>query len=1017
MIEKLEYKVEQKAENAENLSFCRGLKLLNIKDQIAQMLSVIGTNGIFEQYTKHDISHINQMLIILEWLIPESTQVLMTDAEWLMLTLAVYCHDLGMVVSKSEYEQRNNNQMFLEFKAKMQESASTEYQEFFENEKNLYQEFVRKYHACRVKCWLENKSPYKYGVATEQVKILNQMFAGISDFDMFKRGLGLVCESHHLNDLEHFEKYKIAERYGSDKECVVNLNYICILLRIADLLHITNDRTPTIPRMLIDISNPISVLEWEKQRAVKAIAPQTKRNDEGRADDSLLKDTIEITAYFSGSETANAYFGLSSYLQYVREELLCCYKITKAAQVQEGSRYEFPWIDIDEKNIITDGFETKKLSFSIEQENILNLLVGHTLYNDSSVAVRELTQNAIDAIKLQRIIDAKENNPITDGKVLIKWDEDSRILTFCDNGTGMTLEDIENYLLKVGASKYRQKTFEKEFKGFNPISRFGIGILTCFMLSNDISIETNSTQSNEVNRICLRQVTGNYLIKKASKAEASQFIKEHGTIIELHIRSEVDMSGLEDNLKKWVVVSEIPILLEQHGNCTEISARTAKNALINFLKDAKINVDGKTIKVEEKTAGNVTVACALSYNKYLSDWSFLNTRFISNEYDEEDIVGTCVEGIRVEFSSPGFVGCGLVALANISGSKFQTNVARTALEYDVNQDILKSIYDCYRLFVQEQIDNLKKLHYSESWAVNEGIYLTNLISGDNYYRNDSQRLINKDLFYNAFSSLKILFVENKGCREMLSINELNQVEAFDTFEFELLQLVERLFIETDTNTTVTKTIEAVCGKNEINSEYPVITNFNKIQIFYGNLLKDRQVSHIVVDPKKRKIQLTIEKGDNIWLSIYDYDNRRTNSYDTINFPKNDFQIEGLNSEIGVQTSFGVFLNSDSNLCKYIKKLFELFKDKTVRDKEMLTEFLAYIFKSGILSKKHQEKDIDHYLETIGHPSEISSFEFLNRNPTSLPNKIWDIIDVNEFKDVILMNNYSLFSLNNWSRSY
>lgn len=48
--------------------------------------------------------------------------------------------------------------------------------------------------------------------------------------------------------------------------------------------------------------------------------------------------------------------------------------------------------EIDESRITVIGFETKKLSFTIAQENILQLLVGHTLYNDSSVVVRELVQ-------------------------------------------------------------------------------------------------------------------------------------------------------------------------------------------------------------------------------------------------------------------------------------------------------------------------------------------------------------------------------------------------------------------------------------------------------------------------------------------------------------------------------------------------------------------------------------------------------------------------------------------------
>ncbi len=52
------------------------------------------------------------------------------------------------------------------------------------------------------------------------------------------------------------------------------------------------------------------------------------------------------------------------------------------------------------------------MSFTIDQENILQLLVGHTLYNDSSVVVRELVQNAIDAVKLQKRYEHKKRNQV-----------------------------------------------------------------------------------------------------------------------------------------------------------------------------------------------------------------------------------------------------------------------------------------------------------------------------------------------------------------------------------------------------------------------------------------------------------------------------------------------------------------------------------------------------------------------------------------------------------------------------
>ena len=93
---------------------------------------------------------------------------------------------------------------------------------------------------------------------------------------MFKVDLAMICESHHEDDIDDFTKYRVDNVYGNDKNEKVNLNYIAVILRIADLLHITKDRTPSITRKMINVSNPMSVVEWEKQMAVRAVQPKLK---------------------------------------------------------------------------------------------------------------------------------------------------------------------------------------------------------------------------------------------------------------------------------------------------------------------------------------------------------------------------------------------------------------------------------------------------------------------------------------------------------------------------------------------------------------------------------------------------------------------------------------------------------------------------------------------------------------------------------------------------------------------
>jgi molecular chaperone HtpG len=75
------------------------------------LFGLIGREGIFDQYTRHDISHIDEMLQNLKWLVTDSSKKSMSPADWLMVVLAIYFHDLGMLVTKEEYNARNSSDL------------------------------------------------------------------------------------------------------------------------------------------------------------------------------------------------------------------------------------------------------------------------------------------------------------------------------------------------------------------------------------------------------------------------------------------------------------------------------------------------------------------------------------------------------------------------------------------------------------------------------------------------------------------------------------------------------------------------------------------------------------------------------------------------------------------------------------------------------------------------------------------------------------------------------------------
>lgn len=1010
MKEVLETYVEQQAEKAENLSFCSGMKLLHIRNSVEKLLNFIGRGKIFEEYTLHNISHIDEMLKIVEWLIPEQTKNKMTSAEWLMLTLAIYFHDLGMVVTTKEYDNRNNT-LFKDYKNKIiQNEENIEYNEYIKNQDDhfLYQEFVREHHAQRIKLWIEGNQKLDFGDGKDVFETVNELLGSLDK--MFKKDLALICESHHNDDIDDFEKYKVSINYGNSDNEKVNLDYIAIILRIADLLHITKDRTPSISRKMINVNNPTSVIEWEKQAAVRAVKPKSKRDDEGNVNGDLLKDTIEITAYFDGAETAEAYFGLSAYLQYARQEIAKCNKIVMKAQEKEGIKdYIFPWKNIDESKIETVGFETKKLQFTIDQDNILQLLVGHTLYNDSSVVVRELVQNAIDAVKLQKCYDTINKKTITDGEIKVEWNSKNRELSFCDNGTGMTIEDIENYLLKVGKSKYRDEKFRKDFPDFCSISHFGIGILTCFMVSNNIEIITNSEREDEANIIDLRKVNGKYLLKKIEKSQIAQMIQHHGTIIKLHIRSDVDMTRLEDDLKKWIILPEIPVTLYSNTDKDpiQIGYNSLKDVLINYLSNLGINIDGIHYDVFEKTQGNVTVAYAVKYLKYLYDWTLLNVNSVIDNSKKVLPIGTCVEGIRVEFTTPGYKNSGILSIANIQNSKYQTNVARSAIELDGNKEILSKIYNVYRDYIQEQMDQLESKEYSKLWVIDESSYLMKSLL-PNEYRNSIIDPIDENILKNSLSQLKCIILENSNKRNIISASELLNIEKVNIIDSKMTRAAEYLLKEISCETTLNNLIEVVCSDaNFMNNADNVFCNYNKDNILHQYALSNKEVVEICVNRKQRRINVSYASSNDLW---YKFNLKNRSNKNILNIPKKEFMIVGLEDEIGVKTFGDIYLSSDSNIYNYIIDVVQKFLQEDTKENRLILEvFLSYVFTNNILEAQYKQSVDVNYM--IKHTLEDRAM----RVSDELLEKMWKKIDVDEFAKIILMQNYTLYSVYNWSR--
>lgn len=191
----LTFECEKHAAEAGNLSAFDGLNLVGIKRDLEKLLGLIGRGDIFDQYTSHDISHVDATLKNIDWLVPEATKEIMTPTDWLLTVLSVYFHDLGMLVTKKEYEARDASEFPRfrddvlfggehgdDYRNKVEQISQEDRERF------LYQEFVRENHAKRIRRWIEGQSFDSIGASTDIAKLVETILAPLDEG--FRQGPG-----------------------------------------------------------------------------------------------------------------------------------------------------------------------------------------------------------------------------------------------------------------------------------------------------------------------------------------------------------------------------------------------------------------------------------------------------------------------------------------------------------------------------------------------------------------------------------------------------------------------------------------------------------------------------------------------------------------------------------------------------------------------------------------------------------------------------------------------------------
>lgn len=485
-----------------------------------------------EAFTMHDRVHGRKVAHLMWHILKSERRQHLTPPEIGMLVVAAHLHDLGMGLSPSERAERLKPESDLWDRLEIQdnvrnaieklreqigdEKASDSVkrraeQQLFQAEEALLTQDTRERHATRER-YQEILGLLSEFHQKDPVRIPDIEATLAFDGDSFRDKLIDVCMSHNEDAdslVANDEKNLDRPRFPNDFPvgiCTADLHLVAAALRLADILDFDRERTPAVlfhyllPTTLGSLENR-SVLEWSKHLAIS--------NWHIERDDIVFRGR---------SQSHIIHHAVVQFCAVIAEEL----KGTHATFSPLGEEY-WPFnLPLSVKaDIHEEGYRYIPYKFELDDERVYSLLMGGAIYDNPLVAVRELVQNAVDACKLRdSLMQLYEEyaEPGTMNRIFIRYEEPTGKcpypkLSVRDTGTGMDAYTLERYFLKVGRSYYNSSDFNqfrvqlrKKNLDFAPVSEFGIGFLSTFLLADHVEVETamwESPRSDTAKRILM----------------------------------------------------------------------------------------------------------------------------------------------------------------------------------------------------------------------------------------------------------------------------------------------------------------------------------------------------------------------------------------------------------------------------------------------------------------------------------------------------------------------------------
>jgi molecular chaperone HtpG len=282
-------------------------------------------------------------------------------------------------------------------------------------------------------------------------------------------------------------------------------------------------------------------------------------------------------------------------------------------------------------------------SFGVDLRGIIELLSQH-LYSSPRVYVRELLQNAVDAITARGA---------TAARIMIEPAERTGdgTLRISDNGIGLTEDEVHTLLSTLGRTSKRD---DLGFARQDFLGQFGVGLLSCFLVADEIRLVSRSARGGPAVR-WVAQSDGTYEVTADETARA-----EVGTTVTLVPRRDAE---------HWLHHDMVAALAKEFGELLPAEIHIGDELLtLPGLPWQRDDQPFEVLPLDVPAAGLTGAAFVMS------DSAHPGSRQAHRIYLKRMLVGDSVEGLLPDWAY--FVRCA------VNSSALRPTASREALYQD-----------------------------------------------------------------------------------------------------------------------------------------------------------------------------------------------------------------------------------------------------------------------------------------------------------------------------------------------